>query len=77
MFDRDAFVFDDIGESSLRDKVSIVVARDSASGRERVVMKDLKTGEFRDVYLDGASCDEIVDIFCVWCESLARQRNES
>lgn len=68
-FDRDTFLFDDIGDSSLRDTTCVLVVR-RADGHERVILRDLATARTEEVIVGPWTCDRAVRAFCSWVDSL-------
>jgi hypothetical protein len=68
-FDRDPFVLDEVGESSLRDKVTILVVR-RGGGRDRVLLRDYQRDGFEEHDIPRGICDEAIDSYCTWVEGL-------
>ncbi|MDH5676355.1 MAG: Imm42 family immunity protein [Myxococcales bacterium] len=68
-FDRDTFLFDDIGDSSLRDKTTVLVVR-RADGHDRVILRDLSSEQVQEVIVPPWTCDRVVRAFCDWIDAL-------
>lgn len=64
-WDRDAFVLDEFGESSLRDKISIVIVR-LRDGIDRLLVRDLSSDSIKDFRLHSGQCDKLVNDYCNW-----------
>ncbi|HEX8171952.1 MAG TPA: Imm42 family immunity protein [Thermoanaerobaculia bacterium] len=58
-WDRDPFVLDDVGESSLRDRWSIVVVR-RADGRDRMIVRDGRRNTITETTLPTGTCDTVL-----------------
>jgi hypothetical protein len=69
--ERDAFVLDEIGESALRDRASVIVVR-RTDGRDRVVLRDHDTEKTTGALLAAGLCDRTIDRYCSWVEGLMR-----
>lgn len=66
-FDRDPFVLDEVGESSLRDRASLLVVR-RGDEHDRLILRDHKTGKVQEAILAPEVCDRIIDAYCSWVE---------
>ena len=69
VWDRDPYLLDEVGESSLRDKYAVVVAR-RADSYDRLIVKAFKTDAVSEVLLAPGECDATVASYCDWVESL-------
>jgi hypothetical protein len=67
-FDRDPYVLDDVGESSLRDRISVLTVRRS-DGRDRIVVHDHRASRTWEVLAPSGTCDEVVATYCSWVEA--------
>jgi hypothetical protein len=68
-WDRDPYLLEEIGESSLRDDYAVVVAR-RADGHDRLIVKAFETHAVFEVLLPPGECDATVASYCDWVESL-------
>ena len=68
-WDRDPYVLDDFGESSLRDKFALVVVRHS-DGSDRILVYDFRHERLSEMRLPDGECDRTVESFCEWAENL-------
>lgn len=69
--ERDPYLLDDVGDASIRDRVSMVVYR-GGDGADRVLIRDHATGETREAIAPAGRVDEAIEGFCDWVESLNR-----
>src|SRR5690606_6547091 len=69
--DRDPFLLDDVGEASLRDRVSVLVVRRS-DGCDRVIVRELKQGSVFEEVVPALVVDDTVSGFCDWVLQLLR-----
>lgn len=69
VWDRDPFVFDEVGESSTRDECALVVVR-RGDGADRFLVKWFEEGRLLEVILSEGECDRVVDAYCSWVEGL-------
>lgn len=68
-WNRDAHLLDDVGESSLRDKASLVVFRQQ-DGTDRIVVRDWREGTTMPTSVPAGLIDETIGDFCLWAERL-------
>lgn len=68
-WNRDAHLLDDVGEASLRDKISIVVFRQQ-DGQDRIIVRDWKNGTTQPRTVEAGLVDDAIRNFSVWAESL-------
>ena len=69
VWDRDPYLLEEVGGSSLRDKYAVVAAR-RADGYDRLIVKAFKTDAVTEVLLAPGECDAAVASYCDWVESL-------
>lgn len=69
LFERAPYILDDVGESSLRDRVSVLAVRRS-DGRDRIIVHDHRVpGKSWEEILPVGMCDEVVASYCSWVET--------
>ena len=68
VLDRDPFVLDEVGESALRDRLSMLAVR-RADGRDRILIRNHETGVTVEHVVPPGVCDRIIDRYCDWVES--------
>jgi hypothetical protein len=68
-WDRDPYLLDDIGESSIRDKHTILVVGRS-DGSDRVVIKSYGDGSLSEVMVEKDVIDDSFREYCAWVASL-------
>ena len=71
MFDRDPYVLDEVGESSLRDRVSVLAVR-RADGQDRIIVRDHREAATWEHLAYAGYCDEVLAEYCSWVETLPR-----
>lgn len=69
VWDRDAHLLDDVGESAVRDKVAIIVVR-KADGSDRILAKTFESGSLTETFVPERLCDTVVASYCSWVEGL-------
>jgi hypothetical protein len=69
VWDRDPYLLDDVGESSLRDHCAVVVVR-RGDGRDRVIVKAFDDEAISEVVLPPGELDATVAAYCAWVEQL-------
>ncbi|MEZ4315091.1 MAG: Imm42 family immunity protein [Polyangiaceae bacterium] len=67
-FNRDPFVLDDVGESSLRDRFSVLAVR-RADGSDRMLVRDHAKDTTTETTLPPGSCDGVIGSYCSWVEA--------
>jgi hypothetical protein len=70
-WDRAAFLLDGAGDSSLRDRASVLVFR-GADDRDRVTARGWKSGSTLQAVVAPGVVDDVVGQFCAWVEALPR-----
>lgn len=68
-WNRSPYVLDEIGESSLRDRIAVVVMR-RRDGFDRVITHDWRTETCFESIIPPRICDSVVDAYSRWVESL-------
>jgi hypothetical protein len=68
-WDRDPYLLDDIGESSVRDKYTILAIRRS-DGNDRLVIKSYIDGSLRDVIVEQGIVEDSLYKYCTWTDAL-------
>jgi len=68
-WDRDPYLLDGVGESSLRDKCAVLVVG-RGDGRDRVVVMSFRDARVVEVVVDAGVFDGAVSSYCAWVESL-------
>jgi hypothetical protein len=68
-FERDPYVLDEIGESSLRDRVNILAVRRS-DGRDRIIVREHAEDSTWELLAPPGTCDDVVAKYCAWVEAL-------
>lgn len=71
-FVRDPYLLDDIGESSLRDKYTILVVR-RANNTDRVLIKSYDDDSLREVIIAADFIDCTIGRYCTWVEELDKR----
>ncbi len=64
------FLLDDVGESSLRDKWSVLVVR-GQDGSDRIIIYDWKIGTSAEFVVGPGICDQVLTRYCEWLEASA------
>ena len=67
-FDRDPYVIDDVGESSLRDRVSMLVVR-RKDGCDRVIVHEYHSPKTWEVVLPLGLVDDVMERYCSWVDA--------
>lgn len=67
--ERDPYLLDDIGESSLRDRVSVLVVR-RADGCDRIIVNEYNVRPIWEHILLPGVCDSVVAAYCAWVDTL-------
>jgi hypothetical protein len=75
-FDRDPHVLDDIGESSVRDRVTLLAVR-RGDGQDRIIVHDHRTGTTSETAVPATMCDTTIDGYCAWVEAQMVPRTHS
>lgn len=68
-WDRDPYVLDEVGESSLRDKFSVLVVR-RGDGADRILIKCFDEERLLEACLSQGACDRVIASYCEWVEKL-------
>lgn len=68
-WDRDAYLLDDVGESSLRDKFAVLAVR-RRDGHDRIIVKSFRDDVVSEVLLPPGECDATIASYCTWVEGL-------
>lgn len=68
LWDRDPFLLDEIGESALRDLVTVLVVRRSDGG-DRVLVRDHEEEILQEYFITAGTVDRVLDAYCSWIES--------
>jgi Immunity protein 42 len=66
-WDRDPYVLDDVGESSLRDKFTILVIR-KGDGLDRIIVYSCVEKYVFETILPQGDCDLFLAEYCIWIE---------
>jgi hypothetical protein len=64
-WDREPYVLDDIGESSLRDKYALIATRIS-NGADRVILKSFNDDSLWESQLPSRMLDDTLMTYCAW-----------
>ncbi|MCB9652915.1 MAG: hypothetical protein H6729_02135 [Deltaproteobacteria bacterium] len=67
--DDSPFLLDDVGESSWRDRDSVIVIR-RADGKDRVIVRKFITNETSETIVGEGVVDSVISEYCEWVESL-------
>jgi len=70
--DPDPFLLDDVGESALRDRASVLALR-TRDGWDRIIVHDLKSGRTFQKVITPGFCNDVTQ-YCGWVESLGGAR---
>lgn len=73
-WDREPYVLDEVGESSLRDKAAIVVVP-RGDGSDRVLVSNFDDPKVMESNIPEGHCDRVIGSYCTWVENL-RTRDE-
>jgi hypothetical protein len=68
-WDQDPYVLDEVGESSLRDKYSVIVVR-RGDGSDRMLIMCYREERLLERMLPAGFCDDVVASYCSWAEDL-------
>jgi len=68
-WDRDPYLLDDVGESSLRDKFAVLAVRRS-DAQDRIIVKSFRDDVVWEVLLPPGECDATIVSYCTWVEGL-------
>jgi len=68
-WDREPYVFDEVGESAIRDKWAIVVVR-RGDGWDRMIVGSFVDDTLSETALGVGTCDRVVESYCCWVEGL-------
>ncbi len=68
-WNRDPYVLDEVGESSLKDKVAIVVVR-KGDGSDRVLVNRFDEHQVFETCVPEGHCDCVFESYCTWVEGL-------
>lgn len=71
-WDRDPYLLDDLGESSLRDKFAVILLR-RADGADRVVVKQYSDEHIWERVVRPGVCDGAIESYCGWIEGVLNQ----
>jgi len=67
--ERDPYLLDDVGESSLRDRATVLVFR-QRDGFDRLIARSWVTGTTQQIIVEPGHVDDVIRRFCEWVESL-------
>jgi hypothetical protein len=68
-WDRDPFVLDEVGESSLRDDFGVVIIR-QGDGSERLIAKRFDDERLLEARAPNGEVDRVIASYCAWVEAL-------
>jgi hypothetical protein len=68
-WEREPFLLDEVGESALRDKFSIIAVR-RGDGSERIVVSSFDDECVWEVAVAPGACDRTIESYCRWVEQL-------
>jgi hypothetical protein len=68
-WDRDPYLIDDIGESSIRDKYTILVIG-TGNGDDRVILKSYTEGTLNEFLIRNGDIDSAFREYCTWVDNL-------
>lgn len=68
-FDSEPYLLDHVGESSVRDRETVLIVRRS-DDRERLLVRDHRNDSLVDYDLPPGVCDKVIASYCDWAETL-------
>ncbi|HVE84341.1 MAG TPA: hypothetical protein VND93_15910, partial [Myxococcales bacterium] len=68
-WDRSPYLLNEVGDSSVQDRATLLVVR-RGNGWDRMVLDDHQGEGLKEIELEPGLCDEAVAAYCSWVEQL-------